>query len=1051
MNHLTGTKLGIFCEHVLEAGWLVALLLIPLFSNPTSMQRFTPDKAILVRIIATVMALAWIVGVLERQGRGQGSRGAGEQGSKGAREQGSGGARDGASILVRLYTQTPLLLPALAVLASTLLSTVTSVAPLVSLVGSHERFQGLLTLAAYLIIFSAVLTRLRSRAQVQRLLTVVALGSIPVVLWGLAQRAGYDDLLVGRSRLEAMARPFSSLGNPNSLGAYLIMALPLTLAAGLLAPIHPLSPVPPGQAGKVSGLAWQEWRRRPERRWAAGLALGVYGLVAALQLLCLLFTQSRAAWLGFGAGTGLTVLAWAALRRRQRLALGAVGGLVTVAGFLLLLNLTGGPLASLQRLPYLDRLSVILAPQETGAQRTIIWQGTWRMVIADPWRLLVGYGPDTMKLAYAPYYPPQLAHFEAGFRRAVPDRAHNEVLDTLAATGLVGLATWGWLLAAALGRALCGLGLLTGRRQVAALAGLMVGGSLLSAAVAWTWAGGSTWLALALPLGLLASLGLYLACLAFRGRTARPVTASPATILLLALCFALVAYFVEVQFSFLIVETGLYLWVVLGMLGALAAVRWEEPPAERVPTEGNERRRGQRARQQVAPARRVEPPGWTTQLQPTWSAVALGLLLVTLSLGLIVPGTLALPLLLLATWLLGVLLALAVGGGVRQDDGGLAPIYPDSKVSGLAGWQTLPLWSAGLLLTFLPLYQANMQPDGSVGAYSVYLVFVLLGLAGLAAVLAWDDLACAPLRWRRGLPALLLTLAAAIVIALIGLRPMAAEILSRERASLAAAGQLDVSLDRAKWAVSLAPERDIYYAWLAEALALKGRATAEAARRDAFFEQARQALEQGNRLNPFNPDQLSSLGLLHQTWALLTAQGPLREARFAQAEGYFRQAATLHSSSVHLLNDWALLYQAWGRTDEALTKLEEARRLDPEFMKTYILLGDLYQARGEPEKELAALRQGLAANPYSMDGHVALAYAYYHQGMLEEAVRENLTAAQLDTLEFTPHKNLSVIYEERGRVAEALAEARRARELASPQEWAALDAFIARLQGPQKK
>ncbi|MBI5830529.1 MAG: hypothetical protein HZB20_13550, partial [Chloroflexi bacterium] len=53
------TKLSRFCDGVLEAGWLAALVLAPLFFNTFSDRVFEPDKISLVRSVALVMLAAW--------------------------------------------------------------------------------------------------------------------------------------------------------------------------------------------------------------------------------------------------------------------------------------------------------------------------------------------------------------------------------------------------------------------------------------------------------------------------------------------------------------------------------------------------------------------------------------------------------------------------------------------------------------------------------------------------------------------------------------------------------------------------------------------------------------------------------------------------------------------------------------------------------------------------------------------------------------------------------------------------------------------------------
>ncbi|MFQ6058830.1 MAG: hypothetical protein ACE5MB_08155, partial [Anaerolineae bacterium] len=113
------TKLSLFCDKVIEAGWLAAVIVTPLFFNVYSSRVFEPDKLTILRSIALVMALAWGIKVLEA----------------------------GLSIRSTQYAirNTPLVLPTLILAAVYILATITSVAPRLSLWGSYERLQGTYT------------------------------------------------------------------------------------------------------------------------------------------------------------------------------------------------------------------------------------------------------------------------------------------------------------------------------------------------------------------------------------------------------------------------------------------------------------------------------------------------------------------------------------------------------------------------------------------------------------------------------------------------------------------------------------------------------------------------------------------------------------------------------------------------------------------------------------------------------------------------------------------------------------------------------------------
>jgi hypothetical protein len=111
-----------------------------------------------------------------------------------------------------------------------------------------------------------------------------------------------------------------------------------------------------------------------------------------------------------------------ALRRRPR---GTRRSAVAVAGLALLIVLKGAaPLQQVRSLPYLSRLANVLDIEEgTGKVRVLIWEGASHLVASDPLRAIIGYGPESMFVAYNRFYPPDLAHHEE--RTASPDRSHT--------------------------------------------------------------------------------------------------------------------------------------------------------------------------------------------------------------------------------------------------------------------------------------------------------------------------------------------------------------------------------------------------------------------------------------------------------------------------------------------------------------------------------------------------------------------------------------------------------------------------------------------------
>ncbi|MFQ6059651.1 MAG: O-antigen ligase family protein, partial [Anaerolineae bacterium] len=457
------TRLSLLCQGMIEAITLTAVILVPLFFNVTASEDFTLTKALLVRSLAWLAALAWLVQRLERRSS-----------PWALRSLTAGGLRD---------RFPPLTLPAVLVVLAAALASLVSVAPGVSFWGSLERAQGFYTILAYVVLFLAVRRTLQTRDQVARLVTAVVATSLPVTLYALIQALDLDPI---HWLKEAVGRPGSSIGNPIFVGEYMVMVLPLTIAALVTA-----------------------WRAaRCQASLSRYLAVGTLVVLVGLQLAAIVVTQSRGAFLGLLAAVFYLGLLLAARAGDRRLLGGLTIAALAVVGLLLLINLPGSSLAVVREIPYLGRLTQALDPGSvTGQQRILQWEAGVGLVSSDPARLLVGYGLDTTLYAVGPFIPPDLYPI----LRARTDRLHNELLDILAAGGLVSLAVYLFLFLSAMRLGLTGLGLLGHRPRAAWLLAIFsLGGGLLAGAMAWALTGTPAFLAPAFGLGLVMGLCLYL-------------------------------------------------------------------------------------------------------------------------------------------------------------------------------------------------------------------------------------------------------------------------------------------------------------------------------------------------------------------------------------------------------------------------------------------------------------------------------------------------------------------------------------------------------------
>jgi O-antigen ligase/tetratricopeptide (TPR) repeat protein len=204
----------------------------------------------------------------------------------------------------------------------------------------------------------------------------------------------------------------------------------------------------------VAGTERVSGGTEPDRGVVRAFLNGGYGALIVVQLICIYLSQSRGPWLGFGASLVTFVVGmWLVGRRRDIRWMARIGGVVSataLAGviFVVALNIPGSPLKALDGLPVvgrgIERLSTLTQTETgTGRVRELIWKGATDLVLSDPVRSVIGWGPESMYVAYNPFYPPQLAQVE--LRNATPDRSHNVEFDHLVTMGVLGLLAYYFL------------------------------------------------------------------------------------------------------------------------------------------------------------------------------------------------------------------------------------------------------------------------------------------------------------------------------------------------------------------------------------------------------------------------------------------------------------------------------------------------------------------------------------------------------------------------------------------------------------------------------
>ncbi|HNB51881.1 MAG TPA: O-antigen ligase family protein, partial [Anaerolineales bacterium] len=408
------TKLSRYCDGIMEAVWLAALVTVPVFFNIYSSRIFEPDKLALLRSLALISLAAWIVKLVE-QGQVMWEM-----------------HREPDEKWHQTLLKIPLLRQIGVLIGVFLIATLFSISPRVSFWGSYQRLQGAYTTFGYLVIFATLAMNMRQREQVNRLVLTVILTSLPIGLYGILQKFQIDPVPWGG---DVSRRIAANMGNSIFVAAYLILAFPLTL----------------GKIVESFSAILEE-----ETRVAANVARGtIFVFTAAIQLIAIYLSGSRGPFLGLLAGTFVLVLLLSLYWNKRWITWTIMGTGVAVLAFLIVFSIPNGPLASLQGRTGLGRLGKVFEVDSgTGRVRVLIWEGASKLIaphkaiqypdgsadIFNFMRPLIGYGPESMYVAYNNFYPPELANIES--RNASPDRSHNETWDALVTTGFVGFIAY---------------------------------------------------------------------------------------------------------------------------------------------------------------------------------------------------------------------------------------------------------------------------------------------------------------------------------------------------------------------------------------------------------------------------------------------------------------------------------------------------------------------------------------------------------------------------------------------------------------------------------
>ena len=360
------------------ARWILrgAAFLLPLAFLPNLVDEFVLPKLLLVRLVLVALTISLLVRWVA-EGR-------------------------------VTWRRTRLDLPLLAFIASGALSAIFAVNRNVALFGTYDRWEGLLTIVTYALLFWLAVQLISGEADARGVSWSLLLSGYFIGAAAILQSA--FGLLGGgyfREGTNGPIRADVTLANPDFLGIFLAMLIPIAVAK------------------MVS--------RRPgtTRILSANLVV-----VLALGLLT---TFTRAAWIGAIVG----VIVVLALRRgRFHLWPVLVSVALVVTGFGALAGIVASRPSNAQggfgnalvaRIVSIGNLN-----SDTEANRLKTWADTLPLIASRP---ILGWGPDTFGLVY-----PQYQSVNKG--GTLWDKPHQDALGVAASQGILGLLAYIWILVA---------------------------------------------------------------------------------------------------------------------------------------------------------------------------------------------------------------------------------------------------------------------------------------------------------------------------------------------------------------------------------------------------------------------------------------------------------------------------------------------------------------------------------------------------------------------------------------------------------------------------
>ncbi|PJC43889.1 MAG: hypothetical protein CO039_01715 [Candidatus Pacebacteria bacterium CG_4_9_14_0_2_um_filter_34_50] len=389
------------------------LFSVPLYFRFVNEELFEFNKMILVYALTTIIVFFWLVHMIQEK--------------------------------KLIFKKTPLDVPIFLFIVAQTISTIFSIHPRTSMLGYYSRFNGgLISMISYALLYYAFVSNVKKKDLLGILITTFTSG-ILVSVYGILEHFGHSfscllapglkDFSVNCWKQDVQSRVFATFGQPNWLAAYAITILPLGIALTI--------------------------QKKNDAKKHIFFQILFFGISSVLLFAVLIFTKSRSGLIGLTGGMFVFLIgALIAFLKNKKvinleiatallaiivLTTGVFGTMYTPSFDELskknkqtkILNNAENSINNLEEVeqPVVNRLD--LGGTDSGEIRKIVWKGGLQIWKRYP---IIGSGVETF--AYSYYLDRLREHNDVSEWDFLYNKAHNELINFLATTGIFGLATY---------------------------------------------------------------------------------------------------------------------------------------------------------------------------------------------------------------------------------------------------------------------------------------------------------------------------------------------------------------------------------------------------------------------------------------------------------------------------------------------------------------------------------------------------------------------------------------------------------------------------------